>query len=132
VACLGKDRADVSKRARTDAASHSQAAACSVSASATCQALEQLAEAGIEIVPTAAGADEAAAETVAAEQGGEVEEVAADLSAGRGRGQEGDVVGQRAEVAGVVGQPLEFQGDGAQPLRAQRGLVPARASSTEA
>ena len=89
------------------------------------QALEQLRRAfGFEIVAAAAGPHQAAPEAVAANQRGEVEEIAADFAARRRRGQKRDVVGQRAEVAGVVGQAFEFERDGPQPLRAQRRLGP--------
>ena len=47
------------------------------------EAIEDLSGAGgFEIVTAGAGADEAAAEAIAANQGGEIEEIAADFSAG--------------------------------------------------
>ncbi len=74
---------------------------------------------GIEVVAAAAGLDERASEAVAAEEGGEVEEVAADLAAQGGGGEEGHVMGEGAEVAGVVGEAFEFEGEGAEPLGAE-------------
>ena len=75
---------------------------------------------GFQIVSAAAGPDEAAPETVAANQRGEIEKIAANFSARGSCGQKRHVVGQRAEVAGVVRQPFQFERDGPQPLRAQR------------
>ena len=59
----------------------------------------------------AAGADHAAAQAAAADLGGEVEEVAAEPAAKRGRRQIADVIGESAEVAGMVGEPLELERD---------------------
>ena len=70
----------------------------------------------------AAGPDQSAPESIAADQCGQIEEIAADLAARGGGRQKRDVVGQRAEIAGVVGQPLELERQRAQPLRAQRCL----------
>jgi hypothetical protein len=69
-----------------------------------------------------AGTHDAATEAVPADQRGEVEEIAAEFAAGRGRRQERHVVRQRTEITGVVGQSFQFQRDRAQPLRAQRRL----------
>ena len=73
--------------------------------------------------PTPPGPDQAAAEAAAAQERGQVQEVAAEPAAVRGGRQEADVAGQRAQVAGVVGQPLQFQGDAAQHLGADRDLA---------
>ena len=73
--------------------------------------------------PTPPGRTMPAAEAAAAQQGGQVEEVAADAAAVGGGRQEADVAGQGPQVAGVVGQPLQFQGDAAQRLAAERNLA---------
>ena len=89
------------------------------------QPLDQLRRTfGFEVVAAAAGSHEAAAETIAANQRSEVEEVATDFAARRGSGQKRNIVGECAEVAGVIGQAFEFERDGSQPLRAQRRLGP--------
>ena len=54
-----------------------------------------------------------AAETVAANHGGHVQNVAANASAVRHRGQEAHVAGQGAQIAEVVGDPLQFHGHAA-------------------
>src|SRR5690606_5876899 len=77
---------------------------------------------GFEVDRTAAGPDDAAAETVPAEQRREVEEVPADPAARGGGRQEGDVPREGAEVARVVCESLEFQRDRADPLGAERRL----------
>ena len=76
-----------SKRARTEAASQSQAAACSTSRERRVAAARaaRRARSGVEVVAAAAGPHQAAPEAVAAEQRGEVEEIAADPAAGRRR-----------------------------------------------
>ncbi len=69
------------------------------------------------------------AEPAAAQQGRQVEKVAADAAAIGGCGKEPDVARERAEVSGVIGQTLELQS--ATPRRARpRGgaCAPARAS----
>jgi hypothetical protein len=75
---------------------------------------------GFQIVFAAAGTAEAAAETVAAKQRGEVQKIAPNFPARGSRGQKRDIVGQRAKVAGVIREPLQFKRDGTQPLGAQR------------
>ena len=65
-----------------------------------------------DVVPDAAGDDEAPAEAVAADKGGHVEEIAPDPAAiGHGR-QKADVAGQRAQVAGMIGAALQLEGEG--------------------
>ncbi len=68
--------------------------------------------------------DQAAAEPAAAEQGGRVQEIAADASAIRGRGQEADVARQGPEVPRVVCQPLQLERHAAQRLRPQATAGP--------
>jgi hypothetical protein len=53
----------------------------------------------------AAGQHEPAAEAIATEKRGEIQEVAANLAAGGGGRQESHVAGQRAEIARVAGEP---------------------------
>ena len=71
--------------------------------------------------PTPPGRTRPAAEPAAAQESGQVEEIAADPPAVRGGRQEPDVAGQGPQVAGVVGQPFQFQGDAANRLRPDRG-----------
>ncbi len=58
-----------------------------------------------------AGAHQAAPETAAAELRRQIQVVAANPAAVRGRRQEADVARQRAKIAGVVGQAFELEGD---------------------
>ena len=117
------DRVPVpSKRARTDAASQSQSTACSTPRRVARTARDERGDGSVVQVPAASpGADHAPAEAVPRHRGGQVQEVAAEFPAGRRRGQERDVTGQRAQVAGMVGQA--FQSPAAPPAShwARRG-----------
>ena len=75
----------------------------------------------VEVDERPAGPDEAAAEAIAAEERGHVQEVAPEPPAEGGRRQEPDVAGEGAEVARVVREALELERDAANRLRARRG-----------
>ena len=113
-----------SNRAWTDGAFQRTPAAPATSFSAGLEPGDQLlGPRRLDVPEHAAGPDQAAAEPVAADQRGRVEEVAPEPAAVRRRGQEADVAGQRPEVARVVGQAFEFQRDRPEHLRPERRLA---------
>jgi hypothetical protein len=110
-----------SKRERTEGASQSRFHRIRHVLARLFQTFIQLRLPGrVEIEQDAAGPDQAASETVSANQRRQVQKIAANASAKTRRGQIADVTGQRAEVAGMIGEPFQFQRDGAQRLRPRR------------
>ena len=77
----------------------------------------------IDIEADAARTDHATSEAAAAEQGGHVEEIAADSAAIAGGGKKSDIAGQGTQVADVIGQAFQFQGDAAKGLGSRRVLT---------
>ena len=69
-----------------------------------------------EVEFDAAGPRQTAAEAVTGQLQQEVEAIAAHPAEVRRRRGEGDVAGQRAEIAEVVGQPFELESDAAHRL----------------
>ena len=107
-----------SNRAWTDEEFQSRSGRAGNVAERRFEATQALLDAGlVQIEADAAGPDHAAAEAAAAQEGGQVEEIAAEPPAVGGGRQEADVAGQGPQVAGVVGQPFQFQGDAAKRLR---------------
>ena len=81
---------------------------------------ELLDHGGVHVEHDTARPDHAPPKTVAAEQGRDVEHVAAEASAIGQGGQEAHVARQRAQIADMVGNPFQLQGHAAEELPAGR------------
>ena len=110
-----------SNRAWTDNEAQSKLAAPATSRYAASRRSEtKLNPVFIQIESDATGPDQAATESAATQDSGQVEEIAPNAAAVRGGRQEPDVTGQGPEVPGVIGQAFQLERDAANRLSPDR------------